>query len=221
MEPVADAEQKRADLSRLLLRLDADSAIAWEKYRSLHSRLTKFFEWNQCAFPEELADETLDRVARKPADEVIRDVAEFVIGVARNIRLEAYKKSKRESHIDDWVGGGESLTDHRDREAEIISTLDHQRRLKALQECLNSLKASDRGLVLDYYTAENEKHKEHRQKIAKGVGLTMIALRVRANRLRDKLEGCVTSTLEAARVRQSAAQNTVQRPSLELFSGDN
>jgi DNA-directed RNA polymerase specialized sigma24 family protein len=197
---IGEHDDNRTDLNRLLVRLDPDPANAWEKYRSLRCRLIKFFEWNQCSFPEELADEALDRVARKPLGEPIRDVTEFVIGVARNLRLEAYKKSQRESHIEDWPGGQESLADPRDREQEIVTDLDHQSRIACLRECLENLRSGDRELALSYYSAQDEKQKVHRQKLADAAGITMIALRVRANRLRDKLEQCVRNCLESHRM---------------------
>jgi DNA-directed RNA polymerase specialized sigma24 family protein len=187
---------KQTDLKGLLVRLDSDPASAWEKYRSLRCRLVKFFEWNQCAFSEELADEVLDRVARKPLGEEIRDVAEFVIGIARNVRLEAYKKSQRESHIEDWPGGPESLADSWDREREMVGKMDQQVRLACLRECLENLKTADRALALDYYSAMEEKQKVHRKRLASVAGITLIALRVRANRLREKLEQCVSNCLE-------------------------
>jgi hypothetical protein len=203
-EQISDDGEKRTDLNRLLQRLDSDPANAWEKYRNLRCRLVKFFEWNQCAFPEELADEVLDRVAKKPTDEEIRDVTEFVIGVARYVRLEGHKRNQRESHIDDRPGGEESLADPRDREQEIVSALDSEIRLDALRQCLDNLKATDRALALDYYSAEDEKQKVHRQKLASGAGITMIALRVRANRLRAKLEECVSGGLELRRRMRAA-----------------
>lgn len=63
---ISEHDDKQTDLNRLLVRLDCDPTSAWEKYRGLRLRLVKFFEWNQCSFPEELADEALYRVARKP-----------------------------------------------------------------------------------------------------------------------------------------------------------
>jgi DNA-directed RNA polymerase specialized sigma24 family protein len=204
---------KRTDLNRLLMRLDSEPAKAWEKYRGLRCRLMKFFEWNQCAFPEELADEVLDRVARKPQEEEIRDVTEFVIGVARNLRLEAYKKSQRETHIEDRPGGQESLADPRDHEQEIVADLDHQNSLACLRECLGNLRSADRTLALDYYSAQDEKQKVHRQKLASAGGITMIALRVRANRLREKLEQCVSTCLESRRHMRAGGSLTSMYPS--------
>lgn len=214
VDQTADGDEKRTDLNRLLVRLHPDPASAWQKYRELRSRLVKFFEWNQCDFPEELADDVLDRVARKPAGEEIRDVSEFVIGVARNVRLEVHKKNLRETHIEDWPGGEESLADPRDREDEIVSGMDHRNRLDFLRQCLDKLKAEDRSLALEYYSASDEKQKVHRQKLAIAAGITMIALRVRANRLREKLEECVSSALEARRRLREVGEG--QAPSLSV-----
>jgi len=181
-------------------------------YRGLHSRLVKFFEWNQCAFPAELADEVLDRVARKPASEEIRDLSGFVIGIARYVRLEAHKNSKRESHIEDWPGGRESLPETGNREEAIVNEIARQSTLSCLRECLGKLKTADRSLALDYYSAEEEKQKVHRQKIAQAAGITMIALRVRANRLRARLEECVTGCLETRRLLRKAGGGGSQHP---------
>ena len=208
--PEIDAPtNKRTDLNRLLVRLDSEPANAWEKYRSLHRRLVKFFECNQCSFPEDLADEVLDRVARKPEEEEIREVTEFVIGVARNVRLESFKKGQRESYIEERSGGQESLPDPRDHEREIVAELDQRSRLACLRECLVNLKPGDRELALEYYGAQDEKQKVHRQKLASAIGVTMIALRVRANRLREKLEQCVSNCLEGRRL---LAKETAHSP---------
>lgn len=196
---IGEHGDKRTDLNRLLSRLDPDSANAWEKYRGLRSRLMKFFEWNQCSFPEELADEVLDRVARKPQEQEIRDVNEFVIGVARNVRLEAHKKTLRVSHIEDQAGGAESLADPRDHEQEMVAELDRQSNLACLRECLGNLRPADRELALAYYSAQEEKQKVHRQKLASAARISMIALRVRANRMRGKLEHCLRNCLESRR----------------------
>jgi hypothetical protein len=195
----ASGRADHTDLNCLLARLDSEPAQAWEKYRSLRCRLVKFFDWNRCSSSEELADEVLDRVARKPQDEKIRDIHEFVIGVARNVRLEAYKNSQRESHLEDRPGGSEALAGSLDLEREMVADLDLQKNLACLRECLGTLRPADRALAIDYYSAEDGKQKVHRQKLASAAGITMIALRVRANRLREKLEQCVKNCVESRR----------------------
>ncbi len=196
---ISEHDDQRTDLNRLLIRLDSDPAQAWEKYRTIRFRLVKFFEWNQCRFPEELADEVLDRVSRRPPEEKIRDISEFVIGVARYLRLEAHKKEKRESHLEDRPGGQDSLPDPRDHESELVGKIDQQNNLACLRDCLSGLNSDDSKLAVDYYSAEEEKQKVHRQKLASAVGITIVALRVRANRVRDKLERCVSNCVESRR----------------------
>ena len=49
----------------LLLRLGSDRETAGERYLQLRQRLVAVFEYRHCPRPEELADETLDRVARR------------------------------------------------------------------------------------------------------------------------------------------------------------
>ena len=57
--------------ARLLARLDPDAEKAGEKYRALHQKLVKFFDWHGARYPEEGADETLNRVARKVEMEAV------------------------------------------------------------------------------------------------------------------------------------------------------
>jgi hypothetical protein len=55
----------------------------------------------------------------------------------------------------------------------------------------------DRDLVIQYYSAEEEKQKTFRQKLAEKSGLKLGTLRVRTNRLREQLEQAVRRCLEA------------------------
>jgi len=48
----------------LLAQLDGDREQAAIRYEALRRKLLKFFEWRGCAFTEELADDTIDRIAR-------------------------------------------------------------------------------------------------------------------------------------------------------------
>lgn len=184
--------------NRLLLRLDSDPRTAWEKHEEIRRRLIKFFQWNRCFFAEELADETLDRVAKKLESEEIRNINSFALAVARYVLLES-NKNRRESSVEDCVGGPESFAEARDREREIVEDIDHQIRLNCLRECLAKLSADDRELAVGYYSAGETKQTIHRQEIAAKNGITIIALRVRANRVRNKLEDCVNHCLQKRR----------------------
>lgn len=185
------------DLRVFLLRLDPDDIGAWEKYLHIRRRLAKYFEWNICTGPEDLADEVLDRVAAKLNTEEIRDVEKYCFGVARFVCLEAHKKMQRETYSEDLIGGQNALPDGHDQAQEIVGRLYQDRRLACLRRCLAGLLPGDRDLVVQYYNAEEEKAKAVRKKLAESAGLKVGTLRVRTNRLREHLEGCVKRCLES------------------------
>jgi RNA polymerase sigma factor (sigma-70 family) len=193
------------DLTRLLLRLDPDVTRAWEKYEDIRRQLVKFFEWNQCTGAEDLADQVLDRVAAKANSEEIQEVANYCFGVARFVCLEAHKKMQRETHSEDLPGGENALPDAHDQSAEVVDRLYNERRLDCLKQCLAKLLPGDRELVIQYYSAEEEKQKTFRRQLAEKAGLKIGTLRVRTNRLREQLEQTVRRCLESRRQKPSAA----------------
>src|SRR5436305_9402910 len=82
--------------SKLLARLDADRERAGEKYEDLRHTLIKFFEWRGAPSPEDHADETLNRIARKLDEGVeIKSVGGYCREVARLVLLEVWKGSDR------------------------------------------------------------------------------------------------------------------------------
>src|SRR5437870_12644858 len=78
--------------AKFLACLDADGQRAGEKYEDLRRTLIRFFEWRGAPFPEEHADETFNRVARKLGEGVqIKNVGGYCYEVARLVHLEALK----------------------------------------------------------------------------------------------------------------------------------
>jgi DNA-directed RNA polymerase specialized sigma24 family protein len=199
MSSEGDRLRNPEDLKRLLSRLDPDSLRAWEKYEELRRRLVKFFAWNRCLDPEDLADEVLDRVAAKPDSEEIREVEKYALGVARFVHLEARRESKRLICSDDLPGGEDAFADGHDPAEEMVDMIFQEIRLDCLRQCLARLMPHDRELVILYYSAEQEKQKIVRRSLAEKSGLTLGALRVRTSRLREQLEQCVLFFLESRR----------------------
>src|SRR5262245_61309060 len=79
-------------LAKFLACLDPDPDRAGARYESLRLTLMKFFDWRGAHFPEECADETINRVIRKIDEgESIRDVPTYCQGVARLVLLEKLK----------------------------------------------------------------------------------------------------------------------------------
>jgi DNA-directed RNA polymerase specialized sigma24 family protein len=185
----------RPDFDALLRRFNSDSKRSLEEFESLRRRLTKFFEWNNCfSASEDLANLTIDTVARKPSEFVIDDIVAYSYGVARNIRMEFKRRSTRELQLDNLPETHPSVQDL-DFEKTLAAGIDLRRQVDCLNHCLKKLKSEDRSLVMEYYSTDDETHMAQRRELARTIGVSMNALWVRVNRIRDKLEKCVGSRL--------------------------
>jgi DNA-directed RNA polymerase specialized sigma24 family protein len=67
---------------------------------------------------------------------------------------------------------------------------------ECLDRCLAKLTPANRELILEYYRGEKQAMTENRKKLAERMGITLNALRVRADRIRSNLEKCVFSCLK-------------------------
>lgn len=166
---------------RLLAILDDDRDAAAGAYGQLRYRIVGLHRWWGAADPDALADATLDRVARKlqeGAPVAREDFGAYVRGVARMVFFEA-SRQKRPVELD------------RDPVAETAAV--DETPFRCLDECLESLAPADRRLVLRYYDGANQI--AARQQLARQMGISPTALRIRTHRLRTRLEGCVTACI--------------------------
>jgi len=168
----------------LLTALDSDSTIAGAKYQTLYQKLVRFFEWRQADYPSERADQTVDRVARKIQEgEKVEEVSSFAYGVARMILLEASKERYRAQRAVEELPPPVTL---------FQEPKDEDTRLSCFERCLNNMPAETRELIITYYTDDKGSKIENRKSLADRLGIPMNALRIRAHRIRTKLEECVT-----------------------------
>ena len=196
--PFSENDLTAAKFEGLLLRLDTDRNRAGEKYEEIRWKLVKFFQWGSCLEAEDLVDETFNRVSERLATEKegIQDVAAFAWGVAKRIRQEALRKETKTIRLPDLPGGETFLADHpvaADGQNKLIG---NQGRLKCFRRCIQSLSAQDRRLLLAYHSPKGRRI-EGRRRLAQENGITMLTLRVRANRLRFKLEECIKKCIAA------------------------
>lgn len=187
--PILPDDLKATQFEGLLRRLDPDREQAGELYEALRRKLIKFFEWNSCFPAEDLADETLDRVAQKVEEEIIHDVQAFASGVAKRVRQEAHKRDRRMVRVPDAAHEESLFKDSRNPEREVQDKMDGERRAKCLHICVRRLSEGDRELFFRYYNTKGERI-QYRLTLAKTMGLAIGTLRVRINRLRDELERC-------------------------------
>jgi len=175
---------------RLLERLGEDEEQAAKKYEDLRRVLIRSFEWRGAPFPEEHADETFNRLARKLDSGVeIRNIGDYSYEVARLVCLEALKKGEnRREQLDEvkheTVGPDTS-----------VEMAEKEDRLSCLDDCLDALPSESRELIIEYYCDEKRGQIDRRRDLAARLGLRRDALANRAQRLRDKLEQCVTHCL--------------------------
>jgi RNA polymerase sigma factor (sigma-70 family) len=170
----------------LLNTLDPDRDRAGEEYERLRRTLVTFFDWRGCISPEDLADETFNRAARRLEEgEPIRSLADYCHGVARRLVFEAIpRQNKTQEPPDEFkhlAQPEQSLDERLQREA----------RFESFERCLGKLPPDDRNLVITYYQTERRAKIDNRVALAQSLGISLNNLRVRVYRIRAKLEGCM------------------------------
>jgi len=178
----------------LLSWLEADREVAARKYETIRQRLGKIFVCRGCAEAEDLADETINRVAtRLPniAAEYVGDPAAYFYAVAHKIHQEYLRKLKArpaDVPIEEAKDQSEPRTDSMGEDIEI--------EYECLEQCLERLPTSKRDLVLQYYQQEKQAKIDDHKRLASELGIAVNALRIRAHRIRRALEMCVHGCVE-------------------------
>ncbi len=172
-------------LGRFLILLDADIVRAGHKYENLRQKLIRLFEWRGCVFAEDLADETINRVVRRIDHRVevgTNDVFRYAAAVAQRVFLEHLREVKRarpdprEAHGPPWLPGRHETTDLR---------------LVGLETSLKRLTTDERSLIVRYYAGDHGVRIRNRRQLAADLGLSPSNLRIRAYRLRARLESLI------------------------------
>lgn len=192
LRPAAGARRKWAltqeAFEKLLNTLGPDRESAGEKYLEVRSNLIRFFEWRGCSFPEDHADETINRVAKRVSEgEEIQNPGGYFMGAARMLLLEIHKERARERRALSELATAE-VTSYEFEELEP--------RVVCLERCLGSLSTENRELILRYYHGEKGEKIETRRKLGERFGMQLNTLRMRAVRLREKLLVCVSDCLK-------------------------
>jgi RNA polymerase sigma factor (sigma-70 family) len=167
---------------QLLAWLDSDRDRAGQKYEQIRYQLIKIFVSRGCLISEELADRTIDRVARKLSklsDTYSGDPALYFYGVAKLVFLEYVR---REPLVSQSPSPG--------------SVQDDEQQYECLQQCVRELTPRNRELILLYYGDEKLTGVHRRSELAKRMGLEPNALWVRVHRIRERLRACVDECLK-------------------------
>jgi DNA-directed RNA polymerase specialized sigma24 family protein len=180
----------KPQLDALLAALGPGGGEVGERYVKLRDKLVDFFLWNLSNRPQEDADETMDRLARRIADgESIVNLASYAQKIARLVLLESNARNRREATVNQY---SVTLAPDRSQEEGDEKTLD------CLEPCLEKLPAESRALIVEYYSGKGAALIETRRQMALRLGVTANTLRNRALRVRRELEECITRLAEDA-----------------------
>lgn len=159
--------------------LGPDSHSAGEEYERLRFRLCTFFSQRRCRFPDELADETINRLIQKSATEDIEHKMAYCYGVARNIYRESLRKERPQVDLDEVRLAAAGPPEE--------PSFSHD----CLDQCLAKLPAESSGLLLDYFSEATRTKIELHRSISARLQTTQTALRMRILRIKLKLKLCV------------------------------
>jgi DNA-directed RNA polymerase specialized sigma24 family protein len=172
----------KESFDNLLGFLGATPEEAGRRYEEIRHRLIKIFTCRGCTTPEELVDESIDRVARKVAEVAPTyegDPALYFYGVARRVYLESVKRKP-------FVAPP----------PEPDSSQEYERELRCLDGCMEALLPEQSTLIREYYREDKSAKIEYRKALAERHGIGINALRIRTHRIRAELQKCVTACLE-------------------------
>ena len=168
----------------LLTWLDSDREQAALKYEKIRSGLIKIFTGRACIEPEDLADETINRVARKLKEiekDFSGDRARYFFGVANKVHLEHLRRKIPQAMPT-------PANDPNRIELEY----------NCLERCIERLTKENRDVLLRYHGAEGRAETELRRALADELGIATNALRIRVHRTRQGLKECVEKCIERA-----------------------
>jgi RNA polymerase sigma factor (sigma-70 family) len=176
-----DSSLTKTEFDELLLWLDADTHRAAHQYERIRNRLIWFYLNRQCSMAEDLADETINRVAKKPKEwkeKYEGDPMAYFHAVAKNVFREYCRDLNRKIEPPPDTSRPE-LEGH----------------LTCLKECIAKLTSESRNLILPYYQKRKKAKIDCHKEMGDKMGLKPGALRARIFRIRTKLRKCVEECL--------------------------
>jgi len=194
VDPVRDRARPVRSLTQqsfdgLLALLGPDRDVAADRYLEIRRNLVRLFEWRGCSTPEEYADETINRCARKIGDgEVIRDLATYCIGIARMLLLEMGRDPARQTRPLDEAPEPHVVPHEPEG--------DRDRCVECLRLCLGQLQPDHRTLILNYYQGEKGDKIKNRDRLTRTLGISPGTLRMRALRVRASLQLCAENCVQ-------------------------
>lgn len=165
-------------------------AVAEARLLEITRKLVYFFAGRACREAEDLATETLLRVAAKCGELAgagFGDRIAYFYGVGRNVLHEWLRDAKREWTNRESAGKDPTLlptSNAQDRK-------DQEEEHRCLEHCMARLTRGARRLILNYYGADKAAKIASHRELAEQFGKSLNALRIEVHRIRNTLRRCV------------------------------
>jgi DNA-directed RNA polymerase specialized sigma24 family protein len=172
----------------LLAAFSPEPLEAVEKYELARRKLVRYFDHHVQRDAEWCVDQTFDRAMRRIEEgKVVTNMVPYLYEIARYIVMEIVKEEQKmnKAVIEIQVQPRQAPTEPEDPNP----------RLDCFDRCLEELPPESRTLILEYYEDEGEAKIKHHTAMAKHLGITLNALRLRAHRIRLALEACVAKCM--------------------------
>ena len=174
-----------------LLAALGDTPPGGARYEQLRAKLIFFFSRRLLAFPEDLADEVLDRLAyRLSQHTAIASAEAFALGIARHVAQEQSGRKSQPQNVDHTFFDNVSAP---------MVTLSNEEEIVRMEHCLKKLPSSEARLLKGYYCAAGNSQIKARKSLAETLGISPIALRQRVFLARQRLRNCMTAAQDENR----------------------
>jgi DNA-directed RNA polymerase specialized sigma24 family protein len=202
---IQDWEPTEKAFAKFLHWLDEGANSDGQRYLEVRRRLELYFDRKNCVEPTELADETLNRVARKLDENgEITGVAplQYCYITAKFVFLEALRADKRAPfHRLLPAANSSNLSGQSATLLEADAGSDRKEKIaECLQCCLDKVSSAERDLIVEYYRGQQRSKIERRAALAARLGVTANALSIRACRVRQRLEVCIQACMKRREV---------------------
>jgi RNA polymerase sigma factor (sigma-70 family) len=165
------------------------------RYVEITRKLVFFFTGRACGDAEDLALETILRVARKcrQIGTDYEDRTGYFYGVARNVLHEWQRDSRRESTKREFLRQELDLP----AMPAVQSWMEQEAVHACLDKCVTELPQQTRHLIQSYYSSEKAAKIDSHRRLAEGLGKSVNALRIEVHRIRKTLRACVFACMQA------------------------
>ena len=181
--PMDDSSLTPEIFEQLLAWLNPDREFAGQEYEDLRRRLIKYFTCRGSTEPEDAADKTINRVAKKVPeirDSYVGPRAPYFYKVASLIRLENLRAKPISPPPPPLAPEAQAELEQRHR---------------CLDQCMAVLTKESQEIVIQYYQQEKRAKIDRRKRLAERTGISLNALRIRAFRGRLSLQECVLACM--------------------------